>query len=33
MDANEVLRRYAVGERNFRQAHWKGISLEESKLE
>lgn len=33
MDANEVLRRYAVGERNFRQADWRGISLEDSKLE
>ncbi len=27
MDANEVLRRYAAGERNFRQADLRGISL------
>jgi uncharacterized protein YjbI with pentapeptide repeats len=27
MDANEVLRRYAAGERNFRQADLRGMSL------
>ncbi|MBD2356082.1 pentapeptide repeat-containing protein [Tolypothrix sp. FACHB-123] len=27
MDAKEVLRRYAAGERNFRQADWRGINL------
>lgn len=32
MDANEVLSRYAAGERNFRQADWKGISLTKANL-
>ncbi|BAY42808.1 pentapeptide repeat protein [Scytonema sp. HK-05] len=32
MDANEVLRRYAAGERNFRQADWRGISLAKANL-
>ncbi|WP_245894908.1 pentapeptide repeat-containing protein [Nostoc cycadae] len=32
MDANEVLRRYANGERNFREADWRGISLTNANL-
>jgi uncharacterized protein YjbI with pentapeptide repeats len=32
MDANEVLKRYAAGERNFRQADWRGISLPKANL-
>ncbi|WP_392534771.1 pentapeptide repeat-containing protein [Nostoc sp. C117] len=32
MDANEVLRRYAAGERNFRQQDWRGISLAKANL-
>jgi uncharacterized protein YjbI with pentapeptide repeats len=32
MDANEILSRYAAGERNFRQVDLKGISLIKANL-
>jgi uncharacterized protein YjbI with pentapeptide repeats len=32
MDANEVLKRYAAGERNFRQVGWRRISLSKANL-
>lgn len=32
MDANEVLRLYATGERNFREQDWRGLSFVNANL-